>query len=350
MTRRSILISLFFVVPVVVLIAMVVWHQHKYPLSRFGIPSVPLDRNAVDSALLKGEGISRDITAQEFTDATNILVQEHRMWSRLNEMSAGINIEFDGSNATHLSLEGTVLLRRLELSPVEKRAGIIAKYGMVISNKHDGWTVKTDDTFYKLVKDGANTVISCQDPQMLETIKTIGPESILHMLTFPQYFLASFYRDDLYPQIKKGVITPSVTLKVWSPWVVTNEAPHSYTFWAAQQSQRLLDMLAKAGQRSYTSDYRNTFPDLTFVNGHLSRVRRMGLKLPGNILKEQMAICFENPVESNGFWYPTVFRMTPAPTPWPYPGMDWGFFVPEGSLAPAGQLRITLSDVSLSVK
>ena len=307
----------------------------------------PLNRDTVDSALLKGEGVSKEITAQEFTDATNILVQERRMWSHLNEMSAGVNIEFEGSDATHLSLEGTVLLRRLELSRVEKAAGIIAKYGMVMSNKHDGWTVKTDDTFYKFVKDRANTVISCQDPQMSATIRTIGPETILHILTFPQYFLASVYRDGLYPQIKKGGFTPDVTLKVWSPWVVANEVPHSYTFWYAQEDQELQHVLGGGG--SYTSDYRNIFPDFTFINGHLSRVRRMVLAMPGSVLKEKTVICFEETVESNGFWYPTVFWMTPAPTPWPYPNMDWGLFVPM-DLAPAGQLRITLSDVSVGVK
>jgi hypothetical protein len=124
---------------------------------------------------------------------------------------------------------------------------------------------------------------------------------------------------------------------------VTNATPDSYTFWFAEEYQALGN-----GKAGISNPMKMPFPDFTFINRHLYRVRLMALA-PGNLLKEQMAIYFEKPVESNGFWYPTIFRMTPAPTPWPYPQMSWGLFVPM-SLASAGQLRITLSDVFLKVK
>jgi hypothetical protein len=304
----------------VLIFTAVVWHRHTHPSSSdTWVRSVPLDRNTVNGTLLAPLGISRDITAQEVEDATNILVQERRMWSQFNGMSGGIDVELDGSDGKHFSLEGNISLRRLDLSPMDKRMNLIAKHEMTLSDKRGGWKVKTDGT-------PKNTVITCQDPQMSETIKTIDPASILHMLTFPQYWLGTIYRDKLYPHAADPY-TLDEMLTIFGPWLVTNAATHSYTFW----------------------DDRGAHPDFSFKNGHFYRFRRMELQ-PGNAVKEKLAVYFENPVESNGFWYPTVFRITPAPTPWPYPDMSKGMFVPLVPLAHAGQLRITLSNVSLSVK
>ena len=281
---------------------------------------VPLNRNTVNDTLLAAMGISKGITAREVEDATNILVQERRMWSQFNGMSGDMSVEFEGSDGKRLSLAGDVSLRQIDLLPDElAKLVIIAKYKMTISNKQGGWTATTDGT-------PTNTVITCQDPQLSEAIKTIDPASILHTLTFPYYWFASVYRDELYPQAVNPY-TLHEMLTIWDAWLTTNTAAHSYIFW----------------------DNRGSHPDFTFLNGHFNRFRRMELQ-PDNDAKEKIAIYFENPVESNGFWYPTVFRITPVPTPWPYPDISKGFFVPVVPLAPAGQLRIVLSNVSLSVK
>lgn len=174
---------------------------------------------------------------------------------------------------------------------------------------------------------------SCQDPQMSEAVKTVAP-SILHMLTFPHDMLVSLYKDNLNPLAR---YTFSDMLNIWVPFRIWNahDTPHSCTFFVPNVK----------------------YPEFTFKNGHINRWReidRFG-KDPFFKVMERVAIFFENPMESNGFWYPTVIRMTPAPTPWPYPAMSEGFLDRGRTVLPVesnrkGQLRIGLSNVTVSVK
>ena len=325
MNKRFILILLLVLVSIAIAV-VAVWHQRTYPFSFWTSRSVRLAAAQLDTGRLAEFGLVEKITPTEFQDATNILVQERRMWSKFKGMSAGINIEFEGNDGKRLSLEGDASLRRVDLSPIQRKE-FIAKYEMTISNAQGGWTVTTDGT-------SNNTVITCSDPQLSETIKTIGPASILHMLTSPQYVSAVLYRDELYPEDLVNPYTLNQFLQKWEPWLTTNSTPHSYTFFGMG------------------SDDRYGRHEITFKNGHISRWRKTEAK-PGNPVVEVLAIHFENPVESNGFWYPTVIRITPAPTPWPYPGMEEGWFVSIDFPYPAkgkGQLCITLSDVSVSIK
>jgi hypothetical protein len=192
---------------------------------------------------------------------------------------------------------------------------------MIISDKKGHWRFKTDGT-------PKNTVINCQDPEELKAIETIGPESIFRMLTFPQYWLAMLFRDDLYPQAYKDNYTLDQMLSKWSPWLTTNVGPRSYTFW----------------------DNRGGEPDFTFLNGHFYRFRLME-RLQGKIVgRELVSIIFGKPVQTSGFWYPTDFSIRPEPTPWPYPEMEYGRFIPPRHWAKGGSLHITLSTVSVVVK
>jgi hypothetical protein len=319
MNRRLGLIALLFIVPIM-LLAMAVWYHH----TRSSI-TARLANAGINSAQLSELGLVKGITPQGFRDATSILVQERRMWSRFNGVSGDINVEFQGNDGKLLSLEGRVKLRRLDLSPDEK-AKFLAKYEMTISDREGGWRVTTDGT-------SKNTVITCQNPQMLETIQTIGPASLLHLLTFPQYLTAMLYRDELYPPNLVNPFTLDQFVNSFDPWLTTNAAPHSYTFFDMGGARRI------------------AHNEITFQNGHINRWRRTETT-PAEPGVEKLAVYFENPMESNGFWYPTVIRITPAPTPWPYPQMEEGWFAPIVPPYPAGngQLRIILSDISVSVK
>ena len=320
MSKRSILISLLIAINVAI-IAAIVWHRHMHST----LSARLADAGLTPARFAEFGLVAKNITPAEFQDATNMFVQERRMWSRFNGMSADMSIEFEGNDGKRLSLEGNVTLHRLDLSPSE-RTKFLAKYDMTISDKRGGWTVTTDGT-------SKNTVITCPDPQMSEAIKTIDPASLLYLLTFPQYATAMLYNDGLYPPNCVNPYTLDECLRLWKPWHMTNAAPYSYTFFDSG------------------GDSKHVRLDFMYQNGHFSRWRRTQAN-PGEPVAEMLAIYFENPVQSGGFWYPTVFRITPAPTPWPFPKMTMGWFYPVVPPYPAGkgQLCITLSDVSVKVK
>ena len=317
MSRRFLLIPLLVAINVAIIVA-IVWHQRTHQLTNTQLADAGLN-----SARLAEFGLVESITPAEFQDATNALVQERQMWSRFNGMSADMSVKFEGNDGNHLSLEGNVSLRQLDLSPTE-RTNLIAKYDMIISDKQGAWKVTTDGA-------PTNTVITCQDPQVSEAIKTIGPASMLYLLTFPQYCLGTLYRDKPYPPaVSSEFYTFNRFLESWKLLLMTNTVPYSYTF------------LTIFHDRNYV----NT--DFAFKKGHIYQWRRMQAS-PGYPMLEKLAIYFENPVELNGFWYPTVIQMTPAPTSWPYPYVEQGAFAANLKKG-KGQLCITLSNVSINAK
>ncbi|MGD0207336.1 MAG: hypothetical protein ABSC89_07000 [Verrucomicrobiota bacterium] len=309
-------IILLLIVSGLLVIAVVAYHKHKHNILN------QLNNAEGNTARLTEFGLVQGITPQEFQDATNVLVSERRMWSRFSGMSGSMSVDFVGNDGKSLSLVGDVSLRRIDLSPDES-GKFLARYTMTISDKLRDWTVTTDGT-------SSNTVISCQNPQVSEVIKTINPASLLHLLTFPLYETGALYRDRLYPPNLVNPYTINEFLWKYRPWLTTNALPHSYIF---------IDI---DGNRHH---------EIGFENGHLSLWRRL-IEWPGAPVVEKLAVHFENPVESQGFWYPTVIRITPAPTPWPYPRMEEGWLAPIVDPQPAGhgQLRITLTDVSVSIK
>jgi hypothetical protein len=314
MNKRFILILLLVVVSIAVVMA-VIWRRHS--ADALMKPSLGPPSAQLTSGQLAQFGLVKGITPQEVQDATNTLVQERRMWSQFKSMSAGMNVEFDGNDGQRLLLEGNVSLQRVDGLP----PGLI-KFNMAISDKRGGWTVKTDGT-------SKNTVITCQDPQMSETIKTIGPESILHALTFPYYVFSVLYKNELFP---RSAYTFAEWLERWEPYLIKNGDPHTYAFF-----------------------YLDSNPEYRFKNGHVSEWRWRDMKewQGKNLAPEEFDIYFENPVESNDFWYPTVFRVIPAPNPWPYPHMYESMFVPmipPDLKLQKGQLSITLSSVSVNRK
>jgi len=318
MSKRSLLISLLAAVNIAIVAAVArrVYHTRQARIEE-GFVKV-----TTRSAMCGLFELEQGITTNEIEDAIDLLVQERQMWSQLNGVSANMSVEFEGNDGKRLSLEGNAFLRRVDSSPAE-REKVIAKYEMTLSDKRGGWKVGTDGT-------SENTVTTCQNPQVFETLKTIAP-SILRMLTFPHDALVSLYKDDLNPQAR---YTFSNMLKIWRAWRIlhSNNAPHSYTFF---------DLYGK-------------YPSFTFRNGHIYRWReadRLGEE-PYYKVAERVVVLFESPVKSNGFWYPTVMRMTPAPVPWPYPHMVEGFLERDRTVRPAesnrtGRLRITLSNVTV---
>ena len=314
---KRILWILFFVVPLAI-VTLAVWHAHH------ARPKGGVGKAQTKSTLLVQLELRKGITPGEIQNATNILIQERQMWSRFNGMAGDISIEFDGNDGERLSFMGNVSLHRIDLLSTAD-ADIVTKYEMTISDKQDGWTVTTDGTL-------GDTTTTCQAPQASKTITNIAP-SILHMLTFPHDMLVSLYRDNLNPRAR---YTFGDMLKIWEIWLpLHSDSPDSFTFF---------DPYLK-------------YPEFTFTNGYISRWRevdRVGQD-PYFEIVERTAIFFESPIESNGFYYPTVIRMTPAPIPWRYPAMSEGFLDRTKAVLPVdlhkkGQLSITLSNVSVTVK
>jgi len=272
-------------------------------------------------------GLAKGIAQSEIQDATNILVLERQMWSHFDGISGDIDVDFEDNDQNHISFAGDVSLHRIDRVFTDD-THIVGQYEMTISDKQSGWTATTDGT-------PENTTTTYKNQQVPEIVKAIVP-SILHMMTFPHDMYLNLYRDNLNP---RGVFTFSEMLKTWKVWRVLHSdgTPHSYTFF---------------------EDY-SKYPDFTVANGHLSRwfeCDRLG-KYPYFKVVESLNLSFENPVQSNGIWYPTVIQIVPAPVPWPYPAMSEGFLDRARTLHPIpseksgkGRLRITLSNVSVKIR
>jgi hypothetical protein len=92
-------------------------------------------------------------------------------------------------------------------------------------------------------------------------------------------------------------------------------------------------------------------PKFEIRDGHFYRWRIGGAW--GTHSADATAFYFEDPITTNTFWYPTVFRIQPLPEPWPYPeasrslSVVTNFIFGDRPCTNKGMLRVGLSGLSV---
>jgi hypothetical protein len=247
-------------------------------------------------------GVKPGITPQQSEEARNLLVREREMWSRFQGMTAQARFEFENQLGRRVSFEGEMSLRQ-ERPPAGSGQPLPERFSMSLRGQQGEWTLTTDGT-------SQGTLVACEDRDLAESLTNIDMPSVFRLLMFPHDFLLSLYKDDLRPEAALSL--QELFQARLEPFLPFNpkSSPHSYVFMVKHSS---------------VED-----PVFEFTNRHLSRWRISGMwrtKQDHRFCVEAAALCFEDLINTNNFWYPTTFRVEPLPDPWPFPGASGSLLV-----------------------
>ena len=315
MKKRSFLISAVILPNIAILLIALMLHRHnaRDPRDPYG--------------KLAAQGLRPGIMAKQVEDAKTAIVNERRMWSTFQDMSAHAHIDYEDQQGTRVSLDGPLSLKRE--SPAGPAIRLDRPVRMTLCDEHGKWKVTTDGTT-------EGTAISSENANLRATLSSLDMPAVLRLLMFPRDFLLGLYSDNLSPQT--GVTFEELMesrLQAYLP-SDTKAPPRSFVFICKQGS---------------VSD-----PKFEFRDGHLYRWRIGGVWGPRQGPLRYMdatAFYFEDPVTTKGFSYPTVFRIQPMPEEWPYPDAGYSLLavtnvtIGRVPCTNKGMLRIRLSELSV---